>query len=273
MKLFCIYLALFFSPLIFSQERKQIKGKVYIVNEYQEPISGIYVKNLTTNYTTITDITGNFIIPAQKGDVILFQAYNIQKRTISVTPTMEQKEQISVQLDIKEKLLDEVYIIPFKTYGSIELDVKRIPMMNKTNELMAKMGDLYPKQKMDGSTDVNSEAEKLSTIKIGIDGILDLFSGEGKRRERLAVYENQIKTIKNIREYFGDEYFIGIGLEKTEIDEFILYTYLNHDVKLFYEYNNYFRILTVFDQTILAYKARKEQTVSKPKVGESYFPE
>ncbi|MDR2122093.1 MAG: hypothetical protein LBP34_03115 [Flavobacteriaceae bacterium] len=273
MRLFGICLLLLFPLLIFSQERKSIKGKVHLLDEYQESVSGIYVKNLTTNHTTITDITGNFIISAQKNDVILFQAYNIQKRTVSVTSTMEQRKQMFIQLDLREKQLDDIYITPFKTYGSIELDVKRIPMMNKTNELLTRLGNLSPDRKLDGSTDVDSEAAKQAVMKIEIDDILDLISGDNKRKERLAAYENQIKNIKNIRDYFGDEYFIGIGLEKTEIDEFILYTYLNHEVKFFYEYNNYFQILNVFDKTILAYKALKKQPLFKPKIGESYFPD
>lgn len=259
------------SLLLMSQERKIIEGKVYI-NDLQEPVSGIYVKNQTSQYTTITDIVGNFSLPARLGDVILFQSYNVQSRTITITPLMYKNQVMSIHLDAKEREIAEVYITPFKTYGSIELDVKRIPMMNKTNEILAKLGSLTPSQKLDGSTDVDSESAKLSSMKMSIDGVLDLLSGDNKRRERLQAYEAQIKIIRNIREYFGDEYFIGIGLEKHEIDEFILYTYLNHDVKFFYEHNNYFQILNVFDKNVLAYKARKQQPApTSPKVGETYF--
>ena len=274
MKLFYTYLSFFFCLILFSQERVWVKGKVYL-NEYDEPLTGIYVKNNNTNYTTIVDITGNYTLEAQAGDVILFQGYHIQNRNIMVTPTMEATRMMSIHLDIREKEIADIYVTPFKTYGSIELDVKRIPMMNKTNELLAKLGNLSPIKKLDGSTDLDTEAAKAATAKINIDGIFDLFSGDSKRRERLSVYEGQIKIMKNIREYFGDEYFMGIGLDKSQIDEFILYTYLNHDVKFFYEHNNYFQILNVFDKNVLNYKARKEQTAtpSNAKVGEKYFPE
>ncbi len=264
----------FFCVFLFSQERKSIKGKVFL-NEYEESVSGIYVKNKTTRYTTLTDITGNFLIPAKKGDTLVFKAYNIQDRSIIITPTMEQKGEMNIHLDVKVRNLPTVYFTPFKTYGTLELDVKRIPMMNEANKLLARLGNLFPAQKMDGSTDVESETAKQSTVKIGIDGIFDAISGDARRKERLSEYEEQVNAIKNMREYFGDDYFVGIGLDKEDIDEFILYTYLNHDVKFFYEHRNYFQVLNAFDKNVLAYKSRKQQSpVSKnPKVGEKYFSE
>ncbi|WP_128331364.1 hypothetical protein [Apibacter sp. HY039] len=274
MKFICTILFTLLSLLLFSQQKKILKGKVYI-NETGESVSGIYVKNLNSDYTTITDLIGNFYMPAEKGDAIVFQSYNIEKRTVIVTFLMQEKGIMSIQLDVKEKQLDNIYITDFKTYGNIELDVKRIPMMNKTNELMAKLGNLYPTMKMDGSTDVATESAKLSTMKFGIDAVFDVLSGDNKRRERLSAYEEQIKEIKTIHEYFGDEYFLGLGLEKNQIDEFILYTYLNHDVRFYYKHGNYFQILNTFDKNILAFKARKENKVisSNPKIGETYFPD
>lgn len=257
--------------LLSSQERKILEGKVYI-NDSQESISGIYVKNQTTHYTTITDIVGNFSLPARQGDEIIFQSYNIENRTLIVTPLMDKNQAIFIHLNVKEKEIPEIYVTPFKTYGSIELDVKRIPMMNKTNEILAKLGDLTPYKKLDGSTDVDTEAAKLSNMKISIESIIDMLTGDGKKRERLQTYENQIKIIRNIREYFGDQYFIGLGLEKHEIDEFILYTYLNYNIKFFYDHNNYFQILNVFDKNVLTFKALKQNTIpTSPKVGKTYF--
>lgn len=274
MKLFYTYFLLLFTIIIFSQDRKQIKGKVYILDKYHEMVSGIYVKNLSTNYTTLTDITGNFSIPALIGDAITFQSFNIEKRTILVTQDMFDHLQMKIQLDLKEKQLEDIYVTPFKTFGSLELDVKRIPMMNKTNEILKKLGSLNPSQKMDGSTDVDSEAAKLSFMKFGIEGILDFISGEGKRKERLSIFEEQSTIIKNVRDYFGDPYFEELGLKKNEINDFILYAYLNHNLKFYYDHNNYFQILNIFDKNILIYKSRKnnEKKIT-PKIGKPYFPQ
>lgn len=272
MKLFYTYFLLLFTVIIFSQDRKLIKGKVYILDKYHEMVSGIYVKNLSTNYTTLTDITGNFSIPALIGDAITFQSFNIEKRTILVTQDMFDHLQMKIQLDLKEKQLEDIYVTPFKSFGSLELDVKRIPMMNKTNEILKKLGSLNPTQKMDGSTDVDSEAAKLSSMKFGIEGILDFISGEGKRKERLSIFEEQSNIIKNVRDYFGDAYFEELGLKKSEINDFILYSYLNHNLKFYYDHNNYFQILNIFDKNILLYKSRKnnEKKIT-PKIGKPYF--
>ncbi|WP_295842810.1 hypothetical protein [uncultured Apibacter sp.] len=274
MKLFYTYFLLIFTITIFSQDRKQIKGKVYILDQHYETVSGIYVKNISTNYTILTDITGNFTIPAQIGDPIMFQSYNIEKRTVLVTQEMFTKLEMKIQLDIKEKQLEDIYISPFKTYGSIELDVKRIPMMNKTNKILKKLGNLNPTQKLDGSTDIDSELAKVSSMKFGIEGILDFISGDAKRKERLSIFEEQSNNIKNIREYFGDNYFEELGLKKNEINDFILYIYLNHNLKFYYDHNNYFQILSIFDKNILIYKSRKNKTnTTIPKVGKPYFPQ
>jgi hypothetical protein len=272
MKPIYTYFLLLLSLTIFSQDRKQINGKIYILDNYHETVSGVYVKNISTNYTTLTDITGNFTIPAQIGDQITFQSFNIEKRTIGVTQDMFDRSQMKIQLDLKERQLEAVNIIPFKTFGSIELDVKRIPMMNKTNEILKKLGNLNPSQKMDGSTDVDSESAKLSMMKFGIEGILDFLSGDGRRKERLLIFEEQSNIIKNVREYFGDTYFEELGLKKNEINDFILYIYLNHNLKFYYDHNNYFQILNSFDKNIFLYKARKNtEKTNTPKVGKPYF--
>jgi hypothetical protein len=271
MKLFITAIMCFFSLAIFSQDRKLIKGKVF-VNEPDELLSNIYVTNKTAKYTTVTDIIGNYALEAKKGDTLVFQGFNVQNRTLLVTRTMENYGFMTVHLDIKERMIAGVNVFP-KITGNLELDVKRLPDMNLQNKLMAKLGDLMPTQKLDGSTDVNTEAQKAAAIKIGIDGILDVLSGNAKRKERLLAYENQLNAVKIIRGYFGDEYFVGIGLDKSEIDDFILYTYLNQEVDYLYRIQNYFQILRVFDKTVIAFKARKSQNKITPKIGGQYFSE
>jgi len=133
---------------------------------------------------------------------------------------------------------------------------------------------LIPTHKLDGSTDVASELAKTAGVKFNVDGILSVLSGDARRNERLLAYENQLNAIKSIRGYFGDEYFNGLGLEDSEIDEFILYTYLNQGVDYFYRTQNYFQILNVFDKTVIAFKARKTQKNKiTPKIGGQYFPD
>jgi len=272
MRIFFTFILCLVSLAVFSQDRKLIRGKVF-VNEPEEQLSNIYITNKTAKYTTLTDIVGNYAIEAKKGDTIVFQGFNIQKRTLLVTQTMETNHFMTVHLDIRERLIAGVSIFP-KSTGSLELDMKRLPDMNLQNKLMANIGSLNPAHKLDGSTDVASELAKKAGVKINIDGILSALSGDSRRNERLLAYENQLNAIKNIRGYFGDEYFEGLGLDQSEMDEFILYTYLNQGVDYFYRTQNYFQILNVFDKTVIAFKSRKAQKNKiTPKIGGQYFPD
>ncbi|TWP22893.1 hypothetical protein ETU10_09885 [Apibacter muscae] len=260
-KYLSISFILIYSCFTYSQERL-LKGKVYFFDtSSEESVADIYVKNINTGYTTITDLTGNFVIPAQAEDKIQFTSYHTEERIVTVTPTMYEEKKMRIQLDISTgTVLESVTVVGLKSYGSLELDVKRIPMKNKTNELMNKLGELMPTQKMDGSTDLDSQLARLAPMKFSIDNMLGALSGETKKKEKLYIYEDRMNVLQDIRDYLGDQYFIDQGLNKDQINEFLLFTYLNYNLRYFYDHQNYYVILSIFNKSIENYKSKKNES-------------
>lgn len=254
MKTYITGFLLFSIFFAFSQQRVALKGRLFL-DEYEESNSGIYITNETTNITTISDFFGGYSITAQIGDILTFKAYNINTRKITITETMYNKQYLSVQLNVKQKYLDEVTVVPFKSYGSLELDVKRIPYTDPTTKLLKNIDMLTVGQAWDGKTNHK-------TLPIGfsmnVDDMFDIISGNQKKREKLYAYEKQMSDISNIRKYFGDDYFTKeLNFAPNEIDEFIFYLYWNENIKFYYETGNWFQIIDTFSKKYISYKARR----------------
>lgn len=91
------------------QQKGNIKGKV--VDSSGEPIIGANVIVVGTSSGTISDVDGNFTIPASKGDVIKVSFIGFTDTTITIA------NQTTLQIVLIEdaKTLDEVVVIGYGT--------------------------------------------------------------------------------------------------------------------------------------------------------------
>lgn len=94
---------------LYSQEERTIlQGKVKYDDNFLEDINII---NLATNIGTASNSHGIFIIPAAKGDSILFSSISYQNRIIVITDHLIEEESLSVYLEPGFNELDEVEIL------------------------------------------------------------------------------------------------------------------------------------------------------------------
>lgn len=104
-----IVLLIFGSGLLYAQEERTIlQGKVkYDKSELQD----INIIDLATNIGIASNSHGIFIIPAAKGDSILFSSIAYQNRIIVITETHIKEKSLTVYLEPGFNELDEVEIL------------------------------------------------------------------------------------------------------------------------------------------------------------------
>lgn len=99
--------SLFFTSLIFSQERIPIKGQLFYKNT---KVVAANVVNNTAQLTTITDEEGEFEIEVAEGDEIVFSSVQYRIRSIVITQEIIKKNRLVVSVNENINELKEVVV-------------------------------------------------------------------------------------------------------------------------------------------------------------------
>jgi TonB-linked SusC/RagA family outer membrane protein len=112
-----------------------VKGKVTSITG--EPLPGVTVVIKGTTTGTITDVDGDFSIPAQRGDVLVFTFVGMQKQEIP----FDGQQTINVAMREEELALDEVIVIGYGTAkrGEYTGSVSSVKMENSPIALAPNM--------------------------------------------------------------------------------------------------------------------------------------
>lgn len=115
------FLLLLFCESSWSQPiQKILNGKV---SATVSELDGIYVINLRTEKTVLTEKGGYFVIPAAAGDTLVFTAVPIIGRRIGLTASDFEKELFFVRLEPMINPLDEVIIRQYKNINAEALGI------------------------------------------------------------------------------------------------------------------------------------------------------
>ncbi len=90
-------------------QKVTVKGKV--TDETKEGLVGVSVMVKGTTNGTVTDIDGNYVLPANVGDQLVFSYVGMKTRTIAATSNPV----VNVQLESDSKLLTETVVIGYGT--------------------------------------------------------------------------------------------------------------------------------------------------------------
>ncbi|MDP5202191.1 carboxypeptidase-like regulatory domain-containing protein [Flavobacterium sp. DG2-3] len=120
---------MFFVQISFGQKNdaKQLVGKVL---EHSTPIEGVNIINNNTQVATVSDSEGNFLIPAKKGDVLVFSAVNLEplkRRVVSedLYPNTLVVKMTAKEVELKEVIVNENANITAENLGIIPYGQKK----------------------------------------------------------------------------------------------------------------------------------------------------
>ena len=163
--------------------RKILKGKVIAdAND----LEGIYVINLKTEKSTVTDSNGNFSIPAAVCDTLMFSSIQFKGVKIELSEVDFDKDLLFVKMRLLMNQLKEVMVFQYKNINAVALGI-------------------IPK----GQRSYTPAERKLATASSGLDPILNLFSGRlAMLRKEVEVEKKEI-LLHQIENMFDKEFFVN----------------------------------------------------------------
>ncbi len=240
-------LILLFSTFIFAQE-KWVQGNI-IIDDSDDTAEGIYITNLRTNHTTISNFTGTFLIQAKVNDTLKIQSDWYENRLIILRPNLFNKQSIVVHLAVQTIQLNTAFIGP-KLTGILEKDVKNGKKVDVVTKLYKSLGvnpDLKP-IKDTSSLKAGLLSGDISLTRLDIGRLYDVFSGKAKQRKALIDYEDKFDKITKIKNYFGEDYFTkDLQIPKFKIRDFIENALTNTGSTIELNDVNYFKLLQLFN--------------------------
>ncbi|NAW51232.1 hypothetical protein GNY06_07530 [Elizabethkingia argentiflava] len=212
--------------LICKVQGQTFEGIVYIKDNTAAYLNQIYVTNLNTRITILADYRGGFRIPAQAGDTIRFTSVNTERKDLQLPPQYLRNKKMLIELSVAYREIQELVIHKFKPTGNFKVDVlstkqdKRIALTNKIGLPSPKEG--FPQAPI---ASLNN-----GSVQLNIQSVFDIITGERKKQERLYAYEMMLKNVKQLHNYYGDNYFTQMKIPKNLISNFLEFVYTSDDL-------------------------------------------
>ena len=234
---------------------QSFSGTLYMRDYTTLFLNQVYVTNLSTQKTVLSNYSGNFRIEAQVGDVIRFTSSLTERKDITLRSETLSSPNNFIELQIGYRIIPEVVVKSFKASGNLKKDVIALKSQEK-NIAIAKMIAL-PTPKGDGlPPDLPPLSLSNGGLSLSINGVYDMISGERKKKERLYEYEKMNRNITILKRYLGDSYFAELKLPKNLIDNFLQFVYTSDNLTPYFERNNLEAVKTSIEKYTPIYQKR-----------------
>ncbi|MBS1550400.1 MAG: hypothetical protein JSS94_11130 [Bacteroidetes bacterium] len=217
-----------------------LKGEVFLKDHSILYLNQVYVTNITTMKTVLTDYAGKFGIEAKLGDKIRFTSIVTERKDIMVTKELLENSNNFIELKLDYYDIEEVRILSFRPSGNLRKDVLSLHKKDKVQEVYKMIGLPRPNIR---STPQNLPVASLANggLSISLESVFDILSGERKKKERYVEYEKMNSITQNIQNYLGDEYFTSQKIPKEFIPNFLQFVYTSEKgiIQNLIQANNY----------------------------------
>lgn len=229
-------------------------GEVFLKDNSILYLNQVYVTNLNTQKTVLTDYNGNYNIPAVPGDVIRFTSIVTERKDIRLTPQMLQQRNL-VELKIAYYEIQEIVISRFKPTGNLRYDVNSIRKEDKGLAIKKVIG--LPEPKGDGtSPELPIAGLRDGGLTFSLGSIYDLLSGERKKKQRYVAYEKMNSSITQIKNYLGKDYFLKFKIPENLIDNFLQFVYTSENIQAYVLAGNFEAVKVPIEKYMPIYQKR-----------------
>lgn len=251
MKKAILLLLLIFVAKINAQN---FSGQVFLKDNSVLYLNEVYVTNLTTYQTVLTNYNGEFNIRANAGDIIRFTSIVTERKDVKLTPTMLNTKNL-LELKIAYHDIQEVVINRFKPTGNLKYDVNSLKKEDKGLAIKKVIG--LPEPKGDGKPpELPVASLRDGGLTFSISSIFDAISGEKRKKERYIAYERMNSSITNIKNYLGKDYFIKLKIPENLIDNFLQFVYSSENLDYYVNVGNYEAIKLPIEKYLPIYQKR-----------------
>lgn len=214
------FILVFFTTVGIAQSRKQLQGKISVLNA---TTSDILVLNVNTQQEVSTDSYGSFEILAKAEDVLEFASPNFYYKQITVSEENFLISSITLSLTPRITVLDEVEIIDHKSYNAVDLGILQKPAKSYTpaERRLKTAGDFKPIHLLG-----------LLGGSLELDPIFNAINGKTKRLKKEIILERNAKRFQIFQDYISDEELIEqLKIIPDDIVKFRYYVLDDKDFK------------------------------------------
>lgn len=229
-------------------------GEVFLRDNSILYLNQVYVTNLTTQKTVLTNYNGDFNIEAKLGDVIRFTSIITERKDFKITQQMLGGKNL-IELKIAYYDIQEVLISRFKPTGNLRYDVNAIRKEDKSIALKKMIG--LPAPKGDGtSPELPVAGLRDGGLTFSLESIYDILSGDRKKKQRYLAYERMNSSITQIKNYLGKDYFVKFKIPENLIDNFLQFVYTSENVEPYVLAGNFEAIKIPIEKYLPIYQKR-----------------
>ncbi|MBB6332014.1 hypothetical protein HNP24_002964 [Chryseobacterium sediminis] len=249
-KLFTILLLVFLAKI----NAQMYSGEVFLRDNSILYLNQVYVTNLNTQKTVLTDYNGNFNIPANPGDVIRFTSIVTERKDIKLIPqSMVQKNLVELKIAYYE--IQEIVLSRFKPTGNLRYDVNSLRKEDKAYALKKVIG--LPEPKGDGTPpELPVAGLRDGGLTFSLESIYDILSGERKKKQRYQEYERMNSSVAQIKNYLGKDYFTRFKIPENLIDNFLQFVYTSENIQAYVLAGNFEAVKVPIEKYLPIYQKR-----------------
>ena len=178
-----------------GQTAKLLKGKV-VANS--NDLEGIYIVNIKSDLSTLTENGGYFSIPAKEGDTLMFSHVQFKGLKVVLKKTDFDAALFFVKMEILLRQLDEVKINEYKNINAVSL---RIISPNTKHYTPAE-------RKLIAAGEFHWYSPLLIPVGgMSVDGMINSISGRTAMLKKELLVERKEFLMKKIKDQFEDNYF------------------------------------------------------------------
>ncbi|MCJ8153635.1 hypothetical protein MKJ01_07640 [Chryseobacterium sp. SSA4.19] len=249
-KLFTLLLLVFLAKI----NAQLYSGEVFLKDNSVLYLNQVYVTNLTTQKTVLSDFNGDFNLPADAGDIVRFTSIVTDRKDIKLTPQMLAQKNL-IELKIAYHDIQEIVINRFKPTGNLRYDVNALRKEDKALAIKKVIG--LPEPKGDGTPPQLPVAGlRDGGLTFSLESIYDILSGERKKKQRYMAYERMNSSVTQIKNYLGKEYFLKFKIPENLIDNFIQFVYTSENIEPYIMAGNFEAVKIPIEKYLPIYQRR-----------------
>lgn len=263
MKRFYLVVCLFLMAVSGFSQEKLIQGRI-IVDFDEEDLEETYITNTRSKFTTITDKTGRFSIKAQAGDSLLIRSPYYESRRFLITENLMDKKLVTIHLNLQSIVLDAA-VLSQKLTGYLDKDARYKSEKDVVAKLHLELGINPDASKLRDSSNFTL-GKDIGFTHMNVEKLLEVFTGDLRRRQNLYEYEGRENKIEHIQEYFGEGYFVNdLRIPKEKIRDFVFFAYGSSDtIPALYENKNFLAMMLELNKMATQYLSRLKPWYVKP---------
>ncbi|KMQ67188.1 hypothetical protein ACM39_15565 [Chryseobacterium sp. FH2] len=229
-------------------------GEVFLRDNSVLYLNQVYVTNLNTQKTVLTDYNGDFNLQANPGDIIRFTSIVTERKDIKLTPQMFETRSF-IELKIAYHDIQEVVINRFRPTGNLRYDVNSLRKEDKALAIKKVIG--LPEPKGDGNSPVLPVAGlRDGGLTFSLESIYDILSGERKKKQRYIAYEKMNSSVTQIKNYLGKDYFTRFKIPENLIDNFLQFVYSSENIEPYINSGNFEAVKIPIEKYLPIYQRR-----------------